>query len=63
MKNLISIAALAMFAFSAQAADKVYVFKAGHASLKEFVLGEVPYPADNKPNADRINLGLLNRMQ
>ena len=34
-----------------------YVFKAGDPSLVEFVLGEVPYPADNAPNAARIELG------
>jgi cytochrome c peroxidase len=57
MKKILGIVALAAFSIAAQAADKVYVFKAGHPSLKEFVLGDVPYPADNKPNADRINLG------
>ena len=55
-KALISIV-LAAFSIIATGADKEYVFRAGHASLKEFVLGEVPYPADNKPNADRVTLG------
>ena len=30
---------------------------AGHASLKKWVLPDVPYPADNKPTAERIELG------
>jgi len=43
---------------SAMAADNSsYVFQAGHASLKEFILGPVPHPADNLTNADRVALG------
>ncbi len=36
---------------------KDYVAKAGHPSLQEWLLGEVPYPKDNKPNAERVELG------
>ncbi len=38
-------------------ADSEYQPKAGHNSLRPWILGEVPYPADNKPNAARISLG------
>ena len=42
------------------AADKNYVFKAGHSSLKEWRLpSAVPYPRDNKPNTARIELGKM----
>ena len=34
-----------------------YTFKAGHKSLKGWLLGDVPYPDDNKPNTARIELG------
>jgi cytochrome c peroxidase len=34
-----------------------YVFEPGHPSLKVFVLGDVPFPADNKPSAARFALG------
>jgi len=57
MKTTLIATAIALVSLGAQAADKEYVFQAGHPSLKEFVLGDVPYPADNKPNADRIALG------
>lgn len=40
------------------AQDAPAVAKAGHASLKPWLLPkEAPYPEDNKPNAARINLG------
>jgi len=40
------------------AADAPLVFKPGHASLKKFLLpAQVPHPADNAPNADRVALG------
>ena len=35
------------------------VFKAGHSSLQGWLLGEVPYPEDNKPNKDRVELGKM----
>ncbi|MCX8520478.1 MAG: tryptophan tryptophylquinone biosynthesis enzyme MauG [Rhodoferax sp.] len=34
-----------------------YVFQPGHPSLAGFLLGDVPHPADNQPNAERIALG------
>lgn len=41
-----------------QAEETQYVAKAGHASLKEWLLPkEAPHPVDNKPNAARIDLG------
>lgn len=32
-------------------------YKAGHSSLKVWLMPEVPYPEDNKPTADRVSLG------
>jgi len=47
-----------VFLGSALAADKTYVFKAGHPSLKEWLLpAKAPYPADSAPNPERIALG------
>ena len=42
---------------SIYAQEEQFVFKAGHPSLKEFILPPVPYPSDNKPNSDREKLG------
>jgi len=54
----ISCFLLLSFVFtSSMAQENKYVFQAGHPSLKEFVLGPVPYPADNKPTPERIALG------
>lgn len=39
--------------------EQEYTFKPGHASLQEWLLPAVPYPADNKPNAERIALGKM----
>ncbi len=39
--------------------DKNTVFKAGHSSLQIWNLGEVPYPAGNTPNPERIELGKM----
>ncbi|MBX2809890.1 MAG: hypothetical protein KTR20_14790 [Cellvibrionaceae bacterium] len=36
-----------------------YVYQAGHESLAVWKLGEVPYPENNKPNAERIALGKM----
>lgn len=36
-----------------------YVFEPGDASLQEWLIGEVPYPKDNKPTEDRIALGKM----
>lgn len=42
------------------AAEKKYVFKAGHSSLREWRLPKrVPYPKGNKPTRARINLGKM----
>lgn len=38
--------------------DNPYVFQAGHASLKEWLLPDKPpFPPGNEPNADRVALG------
>jgi cytochrome c peroxidase len=42
-----------------QAIAGEYVFEAGHASLKDWTLGEVPHPKNNKPNPDRVALGKM----
>jgi cytochrome c peroxidase len=56
MKHVLTFFAALLLAQSpAISAD--YVFQAGHASLQEFALGDMPYPADNQPNAARIALG------
>ena len=55
-KKIFALAAM-VFSVGVLAADNHYVFKAGDPSLKDFVLGPVPYPDDNPPNADRENLG------
>lgn len=47
----------AALGLAAQLAQADYVFKAGDPSLAEFILGDVPYPADNVPNAARVGLG------
>jgi len=57
MKQLVLTLAVAAASWGVQAADTAYVFQAGHPSLKEFILGPVPHPDDNKPNADRTLLG------
>lgn len=57
MTKLTSLIAALLLSTGLQATENKYVFKAGHPSLKEFVLGEVPHPADNQPNKDRIALG------
>lgn len=62
LTRFLSTAAVLSFGFTlgmpAQAEESPYVAKAGHASLKEWLLPkEAPYPADNKPNAARIDLG------
>lgn len=42
---------------SAMAADEKLVLKAGHKSLKAWILPATPAPKDNEPNAARIDLG------
>jgi cytochrome c peroxidase len=56
MKHILAFIAALLTAGSA-AAGTEYVFQAGHASLQEFVLGDMPHPADNPSNAARIALG------
>ncbi len=57
MKRIVTVLGTALLALGALAADEKLVFKAGHPSLKGYLLGPVPYPADNKPNAARVALG------
>lgn len=62
LTRILSTAAVLGFGLTlglpAHAEESPYVAKAGHASLKGWLLPkEAPYPADNKPNAERINLG------
>ena len=52
-----ALAATAALGLGIQAAQAEYVYKAGDPSLSEFILGDVPYPADNAPNAARVELG------
>lgn len=54
MNKLIACLALICFSTSVQAE---FVFKAGHESLAEWILPDVPYPKDNKPTAERVELG------
>lgn len=53
----IALALVLGLGLGAQAAESDYVFKAGHPSLKGFLLGPVPYPSDNQANAARVSLG------
>ena len=58
MKPFKSLAmAAALLTASAPALAAEYVFQPGHPSLAGFLLGDVPHPADNQPNAERIALG------
>lgn len=58
MKKILSTLVFAMMPAYACAEEPPLVYKAGHPSLKRFILpAKVPYPADNAPNADRIALG------
>ncbi len=55
---LASVLGLSLISGAVSADEKKYVFKAGHPSLKEWLLPEqVPYPKGNKPNKARITLG------
>lgn len=57
-KKLISTVFLIfLFATGVTAAEDKPVLKAGHPSLKEWILPDAPFPKDNAPNAARINLG------
>ena len=57
MKSSMFIFALSMYATGIATAAEMPVLKAGHPSLKEWILPAVPTPADNVPNAARVNLG------
>jgi cytochrome c peroxidase len=57
MKMIPTYIAMAMVGLGAQAAQADYVFQAGDPSLGAFVLGAVPYPQGNAPNAARVELG------
>lgn len=46
------------FVYSSAGSDSKYVFKAGDSSLKVWLLPkEAPYPSNNQPNVDRVELG------
>jgi cytochrome c peroxidase len=49
--------ALIVLGIASTPATADYVFKAGHASLQKWLMPEVPYPENNKPNSARIELG------
>ncbi len=56
--SLAVLTILFLFSNNIFAAEGKYVFKAGHPSLKEWLLPDtVPYPEGNKPNKARIKLG------
>ena len=57
MKTMIGFLILILMTVSLGAEEKKYVFKAGHPSLKGFLLGPMPTPNDNPPNTARIVLG------
>lgn len=52
-------AAFLAFTINTGFAEDKYVFEAGHASLQKWLLPEVPYPENNKPNAARVELGKM----
>lgn len=57
MIKVTSLIAALLLTTGLKAAEKNYVFKSGHPSLKEFALGDVIHPSNNKPNKERIALG------
>ncbi|NVO05265.1 MAG: c-type cytochrome [Rhodoferax sp.] len=57
MHSIRQLLALSVLGLCLQATQAEYVFEPGHPSLQGFLLGEVPYPADNVPNAARVELG------
>ena len=56
-KPMLTVILISLFATSAVAEEVKPVLKAGHPSLKEWILPAAPAPKDNAPNAARINLG------
>lgn len=54
----IALSVLTGFAVTVNAEADKYTFEAGHPSLQEWLLpADVPYPEDNAPTAQRIELG------
>ncbi len=49
---------LVFFSLNCFASEK-WVLEPGHPSLQPWLLGEVPHPKDNKPNAARVALGKM----
>lgn len=56
-KSTLTVFLIAVFATGIAAAEDKPVLKAGHPSLKEWILPAAPAPKDNAPNAARVNLG------
>ena len=56
-KPILTVFLISLFAASVAAAEDKPVLKAGHPSLKEWILPAAPSPKDNAPNAARIDLG------
>lgn len=53
----IALSTLSPGAAHADTGQGATVYKAGHPSLKAWILPPVPYPKDNKPTAARVDLG------
>ena len=56
-KLILTVFLISLFATGVAIAEDKPVLKAGHPSLKEWILPDAPFPKDNVPNAARINLG------
>lgn len=56
-KPMLTVFLISLFATSTVAAEDKPVLKAGHPSLKEWILPAAPFPKDNAPNAARVDLG------
>jgi cytochrome c peroxidase len=57
IKKITVLSAACLLISAANAEDKKYVYKAGHPSLKGFLLGSVQHPENNQPSPERIALG------
>lgn len=55
-RSLIVIVAMFFCCLFVSATEPV-VFKSGHGSLQHWLMPEVPYPEDNKPTSERVELG------
>lgn len=53
------VASVFVLGLASAQADDHYVFEAGHSSLQKWLMPDVPYPENNKPNAERIELGKM----